>query len=428
MRIARILACALLSLPLAVHAEDATEETRNRPPTRIPISGFLQTVTGESRQGEVTLVLSIYEDRDSAEPLWSEEQTVILREGGRYEVALGGTSAEGLASELFSANAARWVGIAEKHDLEQPRFMLVSVPYATKALDAEAVGGRPVKDFVLADELEEKVASVLAGGRAIEGSQSGVSVQSAPLLAGGARSVTRELKPRSEADAPVAAAGRFANEVTTGAMYGVHAHVHSTSGGAADGGVTGVFGEVTPTSPGGFSAGVRGVNRGTGGFGIGVVGVQDGSGWGVYGATPSGIGVYGTSGTGIGVYGLSAGSAAAVFASRSGSVTNGPALEIQGGIKLSGTHRPAFVHTASGGSTYTLIDHPLANGQPEAILLVTQRVGTSSFAGLPPTPTCCPVGTIGVAYEPSYGRWMIGTDNGEIIPAGARFHVLVINQ
>lgn len=433
MKLAGIFVCSLLTLALAIHADDTTDARDTRPPTRIPVSGVLQTVTGEPRQGEVTLILSIYADRDSAEPLWAEEQTVVLREDGRYDVALGATSEEGLASELFAANGARWVGIAEKGDLEQPRFMLVSVPYATKALDAEAVGGRRVKDFVLAEELEEKVASVLARPGPVDASQDVVASQSVRKAVDGVRSFRLELEPRSEADAAVAAAGRFTNEATTGEMYGIHAHVHSTSSGGTYKGPTGVFGEVTPTNAGGFSAGVRGVNRGTGGSGIGVVGVQNGSGWGVYGATPSGIGVNGYSNTGIGVFGTSAGPGAGVFASHTGDVTTGPALQIEGGIKVSGTHRAAFVHTISETARTSTIDHPLVNGRPDAILFVTERAvrKTNPISGFPEL-LCCSVTQVGVVYAYSFlpgpGQWVLVANGSETFEQGTQFNILVINQ
>jgi hypothetical protein len=40
---------------------------------------------------------------------------------------------------------------------EQPRILLVSVPYALKAGDAETLVGKPVCDFVLAQQLKEQV-------------------------------------------------------------------------------------------------------------------------------------------------------------------------------------------------------------------------------------------------------------------------------
>jgi hypothetical protein len=434
MRLAGILVCALLSLAQVVHAADGVAERATRPPTRIPLAGLLPTLTGEPRQGEVTLVLSIYAERDSAAPLWSEEQTVVLGNDGRYEVALGATSEEGLSSELFSTNGARWIGIGEKGSLEQPRFMLVSVPYATKALDADAIGGRRVKDFVLAEELDEKVVSVLARGQTVDPAQGATTAD--PRTPAGVRSFVLDLNPRSDADAAVAAAGRFTSEASTGLMFGVHAHVHSTSGGSADSAPTAVYGEVAPTAPGGFSAGVRGINRGTGGLGVGVVGVHGGSGWGIFGSAPSGIGAYGSSSAGFGVYGSStngvgvlgtgSGAGPGVRASHGGGAI-GTALEIENGrISVAGVNRAAFVHTATEGIYYTVIDHPFSNGQPGAILHVTQRA--SIIAGPSgPIMVCCGVASFGVGYNANIAKWLI-MSSGDAIPAGVEFNVLVINQ
>jgi hypothetical protein len=42
-------------------------------------------------------------------------------------------------------------------DKEQPRFMLLSVPYALKAGDADTVAGKVASDFVLSSNLTDAV-------------------------------------------------------------------------------------------------------------------------------------------------------------------------------------------------------------------------------------------------------------------------------
>lgn len=59
--------------------------------------------------------------------------------------------------ELFSSGEARWLGIQVGTEAEQPRILLVSVPYALKAAEAEMLGGRTVDEFVLNEELEKQV-------------------------------------------------------------------------------------------------------------------------------------------------------------------------------------------------------------------------------------------------------------------------------
>jgi hypothetical protein len=55
-----------------------------------------------------------------------------------------------LPLDLFSSGEARWLGVTVNGGLEQPRVLLLSVPYALKAADAETIGGLPPSDFVLA--------------------------------------------------------------------------------------------------------------------------------------------------------------------------------------------------------------------------------------------------------------------------------------
>jgi hypothetical protein len=46
---------------------------------------------------------------------------------------------------------ARWLAVRVAHEAEQPRVLLLSVPYAIKAADAESLGGLPPSAFVLAN-------------------------------------------------------------------------------------------------------------------------------------------------------------------------------------------------------------------------------------------------------------------------------------
>jgi hypothetical protein len=57
----------------------------------------------------------------------------------------------GLPKELFTSAEARWLGVQPEGQSEQPRVLLLSVPYALKAADAETVGGLPSSAFVLAN-------------------------------------------------------------------------------------------------------------------------------------------------------------------------------------------------------------------------------------------------------------------------------------
>jgi len=65
-------------------------------------------------------------------------------------VTLGETKSEGLPANLFASGEARWLGVQAQGQAEQPRVLLLSVPYALKAGDAQTVGGLSPSAFVLA--------------------------------------------------------------------------------------------------------------------------------------------------------------------------------------------------------------------------------------------------------------------------------------
>jgi hypothetical protein len=70
-----------------------------------------------------------------------ETQNVTPDNSGHYAVQLGATSANGLPADLFVSGDARWLAVQVSGHAEQARVMLVAVPYALKAKDAETIGG-----------------------------------------------------------------------------------------------------------------------------------------------------------------------------------------------------------------------------------------------------------------------------------------------
>jgi hypothetical protein len=100
--------------------------------------------------GRVAVTFALYTDQTGGEPLWVETQPVSVDAGGRYAVVLGTTTA--LSSELFASGEARWLDVTVDGLAPRPRALLVSVPYALKAADADTVGGRPLSAFVLAGD------------------------------------------------------------------------------------------------------------------------------------------------------------------------------------------------------------------------------------------------------------------------------------
>lgn len=122
-------------------------------------SGTLSTVvipkvinfSGTAPVGTSSATFAIYDSQDAAAPLWLETQTITTDSNGHYTTVLGSTSAEGLPAEIFATTAARWIGVKVGDAPESARMLLVSVPYALKAGDAETLGGKPLSAFVMAD-------------------------------------------------------------------------------------------------------------------------------------------------------------------------------------------------------------------------------------------------------------------------------------
>lgn len=420
MRMRVMFAVVLLSLAALTAAAAGLEGERRlaAAPTIVPLSGELRTASGAPRTGAVRLVVTIYASRGANEPLWSEEQSIDVDASGHYSLRLGSATEGGIPREVFHESDGRWIGIAEKNDLEQPRFMIVSVPYAARAYEAETVGGKSASDFVLADELKDRVMSVLTAPGP-DTPTFGVPNAFNGLIA------RPTLKPKSDVS-PVLAAGAFTHAAPTGLTIGALGRSSSTSSGSVFAGATGVQGEITSSTPGGYSAGVRGVNFGTGSLGVGVAGFQNGSGYGVYGETPSGFAVYGlttnSSADSVGVRGETYSTVGAGVVARYHGSGVASALEVDNGaIRVTGANRTAFIHTTTDYNKFdangTDIDNPLCNGDPTALLFVTQRY-SNVYNNSP----------VGVYYNANRSRWEIFNENNTAIPTNAQFNVLVIKQ
>ncbi len=131
-------------------------------------SAVLKDGVGAPRTGVVGLTFALYAEPEGGAPLWVETQNVTLDEQGRYTALLGITSNDGLPLEMFSTEEARWLAIQVQGEPEQTRVLLVSVPYALKALDAETLGGKPLSAFVLAEPGEGAASGTETGEAPIE--------------------------------------------------------------------------------------------------------------------------------------------------------------------------------------------------------------------------------------------------------------------
>jgi hypothetical protein len=119
-------------------------------PPFITFSGTF--IAGHFPGGGVKVRFTMYGEESGGTPLWTETQTVQADAGGHYTVTLGTTSSDGIPPGLFASGQPRWLGIQTQGEVEQPRFQMVSVPYALKAADAETLGGLPPSAFALAPQ------------------------------------------------------------------------------------------------------------------------------------------------------------------------------------------------------------------------------------------------------------------------------------
>ncbi|HEX8814427.1 MAG TPA: hypothetical protein VF753_02910 [Terriglobales bacterium] len=138
-------------------------------PLLVNFSGRAVDAQGKAISGVAGLTFAIYGAQQGGAPLWIETQNVTTDARGNYTVQLGSTQAGGLSLKLFSSGEARWVGVRVNGADEQPRVLVVSVPYALKAADAQTLGGLPASAFVLAAPHDAKGGSA-ASGEPLQGS------------------------------------------------------------------------------------------------------------------------------------------------------------------------------------------------------------------------------------------------------------------
>ena len=145
-------------------ASDSASTTR-----LVPVSGVLTDAKGSPVTGPVMVTLGLYDAQEQGTLLWTETQQVQADARGRYSAYLGVLGA--VPPEVFRGEQARWLGV-EVGGRELPRTMLVAVPYAIHAADAEALGGQPASSFVRsrADGKLETSAGIIVADPLVDGS------------------------------------------------------------------------------------------------------------------------------------------------------------------------------------------------------------------------------------------------------------------
>ena len=156
LRLSRVIyVCFTLVFVLAARAQQlspgsglaAETPSQTLSPRVISFSGNL---AGQP-DGALTVTFSIYADQPSNAVLWSETQLVQVT-GGKFTALLGSANSVGLPPEVFAADQAHWLGVQANG--AESRYLLVSVPYAMKAVEAERLGGLPGSEYVTVQQLQ----------------------------------------------------------------------------------------------------------------------------------------------------------------------------------------------------------------------------------------------------------------------------------
>jgi hypothetical protein len=122
----------------------------------LKFSGVLRGQPGQALPPTVGITVGIFKDQEGGSPLWSETQNVALDPQGNYSIVLGATTGAGIPLDIFSSNEPRWLGMRTSvAEDEPPRLLLVGVPYALKAADADTLGGKPASAYLLSPEAKE---------------------------------------------------------------------------------------------------------------------------------------------------------------------------------------------------------------------------------------------------------------------------------
>lgn len=118
-------------------------------PHLIRYRGRLDLTQSSTSSLVIAITFGVFAEQQGGTALWSETQQVQVGPDGQFEVLLGSVSGDGLPADLFAGNESKWLSVLPEGQEELKRILMVSVPYALKAGDAETLAGRPASAYML---------------------------------------------------------------------------------------------------------------------------------------------------------------------------------------------------------------------------------------------------------------------------------------
>ncbi|MEP7234382.1 MAG: hypothetical protein ABI778_03710 [Ignavibacteriota bacterium] len=427
-------------------------------PRAISFQGVLASANGVFvPDGNYHLTLNLYSAAIGGTSLYSETHTAVVVKG-IFNVIIGSATPIPLS---LTFDRAYFLGVTISGGTElTPRTALAAVPYALNAEHATLADNiSPTAKGVVTSINEEDGALhfVGTGGTTISNSGRIFTISSATGGSGSgfklpySDSAVNGMNPifnvgnRGTTGTTISGIGNRGSQLpqmTSAAVLGDGGTGYNGVVGYSDGGSNAFAGVLAQSS--GNANGINVVsNRGDG-----VNAVSSNGRAGFFQSTSgssntleainkgSGIGVKGISSANTGVFGETSSLVAPGIRAQYSGAGVGTALELaNGALKVSGVNQTAFVHTAtvanlrqvpsphSWGKNATEIDNPLCNGDPNAMVLITNYQGTVNQSGGLQLAL-----TSGVAYDTLRQKWQITIVQTEVMEPGTQFFVLIIKK